>query len=160
MIKCEFEDGGQANLRHVTVDAIIVQNDEILIIKRAKDDYVYPGKFALPGGYLDFDENTKAAVLREVKEETGYEAKIKECFFINDDPKRHGDKRRNVTFVYILEAGKQVTEPDHEVESIHWLKLSDINKDNFAFDHYQIIETYKKHLKNNYQLPIVGIDDI
>lgn len=161
MIKCEFENGSKANLRHVTVDAIIVRDDKILIIKRAQDDYVYPGKFALPGGYLDFDEDTKTAALREVKEETGYEAKVKECFFINDDPKRYGDERRNVTFVYLLEAGEQVSEPDHEVDSIHWIKLDDINnKDDFAFDHYIIIGLYKNYLKNNHKLPIVGMEGL
>jgi len=157
MINCEFEHGTKVNLRHVTVDSIIVQSDKILLIKRSADDYAYPGKYALPGGYLDFDENTEQAAQREVLEETGYQAKVLELFFINDDPKRSGDERRNVTFIYILEVGKKVSEPDHEVESLHWIKMEDIkNKSDFAFDHFEMIELYQKHLKDNYSLPIVG----
>ncbi len=34
MIHCEFENGNKANLRHLTVNGIIVKDDKILLAKR------------------------------------------------------------------------------------------------------------------------------
>lgn len=56
----------------VAVKAVIVrENDEILLIKRAKDNPSWPEKFDMPGGKLEKDENINSGLEREVKEETG-----------------------------------------------------------------------------------------
>lgn len=35
MIKCKFENGNEASLRHVCVDAIVLQDNKLLLVKRA-----------------------------------------------------------------------------------------------------------------------------
>ena len=157
MITCKFEDEGKGNLRHVTVDAFLVEDDKILIVKRSAEELLGSGKYCLPGGFLDRDETTRQAVIREIREETGYKAKVKECFFVNDDPKREGEDRQNVSFIYIMEPIKKVGESDSEVDSIHWFKLDEIkDKDSFAFDHYKTIMLYKAYLKEKFDLPVIG----
>ncbi len=97
MINCTFENGIKASLRHVVVDAIIVNKDKILLIKRAAH-LINGGKWAIPGGFLDRDETCEQAVLRELKEETGLTAKEIKLFKIIDDPKRKNEERQNVAF--------------------------------------------------------------
>jgi len=89
MIKCRFENGNKASLRHVTVGVILLNEShkKILLVKRAAF-LTNPGKYAVPGGFLDRDETSKEGALREVKEETGYEARIINLFRVNDDPNR------------------------------------------------------------------------
>ena len=52
MIKCIFENGAKARLRHVTVDALIIKDNKILLVKRSSKVAVESGKYSLPGGYL------------------------------------------------------------------------------------------------------------
>ena len=76
MIICEFENGGKGKLRHVSAKALTVNSrGEVLLIKRAPN-LLRGGKYDMPGGFLDRDENTKGCVLRELFEETGIRGKV------------------------------------------------------------------------------------
>jgi len=53
--------------------AIIVRdNEKILIVKRGIEPE--KGKWVLPGGFIDFDETSEEAALRELEEETNLKA--------------------------------------------------------------------------------------
>lgn len=146
MITCKFEDGGNAELRHVVVDGIILNaaHDSILLTKRAPH-LTNGGKYGLIGGYLDRDETCELGMLRELMEETGYEGRVIELFKVVDTPNRRNEDRQNVTFVYIVEAGDKVGEPDDESTEIRWHNLNGMpREEEFAFDHYEIITMYLK----------------
>lgn len=53
---------------HLTVDSAVVQAGYILLIQRGRE-YGY-GRWALPGGFVNPDETTMEASLRELEEET------------------------------------------------------------------------------------------
>ncbi|MEQ7127080.1 NUDIX hydrolase [Actinopolymorpha sp. B11F2] len=54
--------------RHsVSVAAVVVDHDRVLVIKRTDN-----GHWELPGGVLELDESVEDGVRREVLEETGY----------------------------------------------------------------------------------------
>jgi 8-oxo-dGTP diphosphatase len=148
MIECKFEGGKKTTeLRHVVMDALIWKKDKagkdkILLIKRAKDLYTQPGKWATPGGYLDKNETTQQGILREVQEETGFKSEIVSLFRIIDNPKRTGDLgRQNVSLVYFIKAIKKVQKADQESEKVKWMSFNEIKKikTNLAFDHWQFI---------------------
>lgn len=153
MINCIFENNNKALLRHAVVDAIVIKENKILLAKRAR--HLREGdKHCLPGGYLNRDETVEEAVLRELKEETGYEGKILRLLGINDNPLRKGDDRQNVCFLFLIEALEKVGQPDNETASIDWFELDNLPaEDSFAFDHYELIEKYKKY-KAGQDLPI------
>lgn len=144
MITCKFEDGNEASLRHVVVDAIVIEKNKVLLIKRA-NNLINGGKFAMPGGFLDRDETAEQAVIREVKEETGYDSEVVKLFTIIDNPNRPQEDRQNVAFIYILKSlGKSGSE-DTEVSEVAWFDLNKLPEEKeFAFDHYQTIQEYKK----------------
>lgn len=144
MINCTFENGNKASLRHVVVDAICLKNNKILLVKRGPK-YSNPGKYALPGGFLERDETTEEATLRELKEETGYTGKIIKLVKVLDDPNRKNEDRQNVSFIYLINVGDKIGQSDDEIDSVHWFPLDQLPKaDDFAFDHFEILKSYLK----------------
>ncbi len=57
----------------ITVRAIIKQGDKILLLRRHGGTPEFEGLYELPGGKVDFGQDPKAALQREVTEETGLE---------------------------------------------------------------------------------------
>jgi len=156
MIVCEFEDGGEAKLRHVTVGAIAVnEKKKVLLIRRASKHRF--GKYSIPGGFLDRDEDAKAATLRELREETGYDAKINFLFRVNDNPKRPKEDRQNVDLLYIVKITNGKPTLNKEVSEIKWFSEADLPEDeDFAFDHRDTIIKYFQYLSRQFTLPILG----
>ena len=142
MIHCTFENGNKASLRHVVVDAIVVSNNKILLIKRALH-LVNGGKWAIPGGFLDRGETCQQAVLRELKEETSLTGKIVKLFKIIDNPKRKNENRQNVAFIYQIKALGEIKVDPEEVSEAKWFETSQLPEEkDFAFDHFEIIESF------------------
>ena len=158
MIYCswEYNPTEKILLRHVTIDAIVLdkKRSKILLVKRSLK-VSNPGKWALPGGYLDRDENTSEGALRELKEETGHEGKMISLFRVNDNPNRPQEDTQNVDFVYLVEAQDKTGKPDNESSEIKWFDLENFpEKKDFAFDHYENIMLYLKYRETQSPLPI------
>lgn len=71
---------GRQNPR-VRVAGIIVQNDEILLVRHEKEGKSY---WLVPGGGVYYGETLRKALKREILEETGLEVEPKEIHFVND----------------------------------------------------------------------------
>jgi len=160
MITCAFENGNKASLRHVTVNAIVVKNTQILLGKRGTlngKSILESGKWGLLGGFFGRDESLIEAVKREVMEESGWEINNLKLFKINDSPKRPMEDRQNVDIIFIADAVKQVGVSDEEVSRLQWFDLDKLPaKEEVAFDHGDSLELYKKYLKEKFPLPILG----
>lgn len=155
MITCYFEDQGKASLRHVVVDNLLIDKNKILLAKRGPK-YLEPGKWALPGGYVDRDETTAEAAVREIREETGYQSKVINLFRIIDNPDRPKEDRQNISLVYLVKPIKKVGDFDHEITNTKWFDLNSLPKvSDFAFDHYSNVKLYLKYLKKPFDLPVL-----
>lgn len=157
MINCILENDSRASFRHVTVGTITInEKNEVLLVKRAKH-LTNGGKYALPGGFVDRDETTKEAALRELKEETGYEGVIKDLFQIIDMPDRPKEDRQNIDFKYIVELTGGQKMDNNEVESIEWISLDNLPPENeCAFDHMESVDLYRKYLEKPFPLPVMN----
>lgn len=157
MIACQFENGSQASLRHVTVGALVINDmNQILIAKRAKH-LTNGGKYGLPSGFMDRDETTKQTAIRELLEETGLEGEAISLFQIIDVPNRPKEDRQNVHFNYIVKAKVGHFNKNSEVEETKWVSKEDLpSEDEFAFDHRRFIERYFEYLENPFDLPLLG----
>ena len=58
----------------VAVGAVVRRGDDVLLIRRARGTAV--GQWSIPGGRVEFGEGLKAALAREVQEETGLDVKV------------------------------------------------------------------------------------
>jgi len=56
------------------VGAVVRRGDDLLLIRRGRGTAV--GQWSIPGGRVEFGEGLKAAVAREVQEETGLEVRV------------------------------------------------------------------------------------
>lgn len=157
MINCTFENGRKSSLRHVTIDGLVVKNNKILLVKRAAHLINNPNKYALPGGFMDRDENTKQAVVREVEEETGFKCSVVALFKITDKPDRKGEDRQNVNFTFLMNLESEEGNHDKEVSEVKWFDLNNLPKEEeFAFDHFEVVNLYLKYLKSPFSLPLIG----
>ena len=133
----------------MVVDAILINNRKILLIKRAA--HLSNGsKWAIPGGFLDRDETCEQAVLRELKEETGLSGKIVKLFKIVDSPKRKNEERQNVAFVYQIKTEGRIKPDPEEVTEARWFDVENLpNEEDFASDHFEIIQSFLKKSTHN-----------
>ena len=128
-------------IRATTTDAIILKGNKILLIKRRNNPS--KGMWALPGGYVDFDETIEYACKREVKEETGLSVKKLRLFGVYSDPNKN--PRQTVTITYIASCTGHVKVEDDAADA-RWFPLNKLPK--LAFDHAQMVRDYKKSRTN------------
>lgn len=154
MISCVFENGRKASLRHVTVNALIIKDNQLLLEKRA-ESLSGGGKWGLVGGFADRDEILIDAIKREIYEETGYRTRNLQFFAIVDNPNRIGEDRQNICFVYVCELGEKEGESDLESTAREWFDLDNLPKEEeFAFDHLEIIKFYLKNRDKEFPIPL------
>ncbi len=160
MIACIFENGTKTSLRHVTVNVIIVKDNQVLLGKRGSFNgrkILEAGKWGLIGGFFERNENLIQAVKREAMEESGWEIDALQLFRINDNPDRPHEDRQNVDIIFIARIVKKVKNSDEEVTELKWFDLDNLPpKKLIAFDHADNLELYKKYWKQNFPLPLFG----
>jgi 8-oxo-dGTP diphosphatase len=120
----------------VAVDAIIMHNDAILLIKRGKDPF--KGMWALPGGFVEYGETTEQAVIRETKEETHLNCSIIRLIGVYSDPGRD-PRGHTISIVYELSVDSGEISAGDDAAHASWIPLSTL-PEVIAFDHAQIIE--------------------
>ena len=63
--------------------AVLIRDNKILLIKRARGDYV--GLFGLPGGKIEKDEHFSEAAVREILEESSIESEFEDyCGLVSE----------------------------------------------------------------------------
>jgi ADP-ribose pyrophosphatase YjhB (NUDIX family) len=130
-----------------TVDIIIEIEREsgkegIILIKRKNPPYGW----ALPGGFVDCGESLEEAAVREAKEETSLDIRLKSQFHTYSDPKRD-PRKHTISTVYVAAAqGKPKAQDDAQEIGIFTEEEIDFP---LAFDHQEILADYFKQ-KNNY----------
>src|SRR3972149_761645 len=125
MLKCLFEDGNETSLRHLVVDALVLKDNKILLVKRI-GKLLEGGKWGLVGGFVGRDETLKEAVAREILEETGYKVESVTLLTIRDNPDRPKEDRQNVSFVYFCTATEKTGDTDWESEEQQWFSFDQL----------------------------------
>jgi ADP-ribose pyrophosphatase YjhB (NUDIX family) len=72
-----------SRLRRTATAAAIFDTDGRILLHRRSDN----GNWALPGGIMEIGERADETIVREVKEETGYDVKVMRLVGIYSDPK-------------------------------------------------------------------------
>lgn len=128
----------------------------VLAEKRSETMPDAPGKWVVPGGYIDYDESGWNCLRRELYEETSffldtYEKNIlfdndKQPFFVKTEP---DENRQNIALNYcvVIKFFKDIPRyvedfKDSEISKIRWLKLSEIDNSEYewAFNHKERIK--------------------
>lgn len=124
----------------VTVDALVVVKEQVLLIQRLKEPF--QGMWALPGGFVEDDEDLTVAAARELMEETGVEIPMSSMSQFGTYGKPGRDPRgRTVSVVYVAELDQVVeangADDAADAKWFSWKRLPPL-----AFDHAEILEAY------------------
>lgn len=127
----------------ITVDAVIFTRREnkieVLLIKRKNDPF--KNKWAIPGGFLEEDEDLEIAAKRELQEETGLKIEalhqLKAYGALNRDPR---GRTISIAFIGLVDAASKVKAAD-DAEEAKWFDLKELPA--LAFDHLEILEDAK-----------------
>ena len=109
----------------VAAVAFIHNGESILLVRRAMNPE--KGKWALPGGYVDANEDPRQAAIREVKEETGLHVTITRHLDIVFTPPANGEHGVR-PIVIIFEAcivGGNI-QPKDDVDRVEWFTLDEL----------------------------------
>ena len=127
----------QSNI-YVTVDAVVIksgQPKQVLLIKRKNEPY--KEMWALPGGFVDANEDLPDAACRELKEETGIDAKPMRQIGAFGKPGRD-PRHHTVSVAFRFEVGQNtIAIAGDDATEAKWFDLNDLPP--IAFDHVDII---------------------
>lgn len=115
--ECSFIHWGNFSLG---VGGVLWHNDKVLLVKRGHN----PGKgmWTIPGGYVDQGESIGNAVVREIQEETGIEAKPLSIIAIRDRPAEKHDTY--IIFLMQFMGGTLQAQPE-EISDLAFLTLEE-----------------------------------
>ena len=121
----------------LTVDGIALKDGQIVLILRKNPPF--QGQYALPGGFVEYRETVDNAVVREFREETGLQTRIKRLLGVYSEPGRD-PRGHTVSVVFELEIIDGELEGGDDAAEARLFQLDKLPK--LAFDHDQIIVDY------------------
>ncbi len=135
----------------VAVDLLIFNKDKTKILMINRADHPFVNKLALPGGfYCKLDNTLEHAASRELLEETSVSINITEDNLVKVTSTKDRDPRGWIISVaYEVEIDENSIRPIANSDALYasWNDVSSLNKDDMAFDHYDIIQYALKKAK-------------
>jgi 8-oxo-dGTP diphosphatase len=126
----------------VTVDALLFCRAglalQVLLIQRKNEPGT--GKWALPGGFVEDDEDLEPAAIRELEEETGIKLPLFAMHQITTVGTPGRDSRfRTVSVVYyaIIDKNAHPVQANDDAADAQWFDVKELPE--IAFDHEDII---------------------
>lgn len=121
----------------LTIDIIINIEGKIVLIKRKNPPYGW----ALPGGFVDYEETVENAAIREAKEETSLDLENLKQFHVYSEPSRD-PRGHNISVVFTAQ-GIGVLKAADDAKEIGLFSQNDLPEE-IAFDHQKILGDYFK----------------
>lgn len=163
-------------LKHIAYDSVVFgfsgEKLKILVIKYKNTDF-----YALPGGFVNMDEDLNSAVRRGLKERTGLDNVFLEQFYTFGDVSRfkpefmqtileanggineYGwmmDRFVSVAYYALINYDDVELTPDIISESCDWYDLDDLPV--LIFDHKQILDKALATLRANLETKLMGVN--
>lgn len=143
----------------VSVDCVTFGLDEdslkILLIQRKHDPFA--GQWALPGGFVDMDEDLETAARRELEEETHLRLSYLEQLYTFGAPGRDPRGRTiSVAYFALVKLIDHQLQADSDAREVRWFPAKRLPK--LAFDHKQIVATALQRLHNKVRYQPIGFD--
>lgn len=141
----------------ITVDIIIFNKNnigginknnknEFILIKRKNEPF--KNYWAFPGGFIEYGETAESAAIREAKEETGVDVKLKKLIGVYSDPKRD-PRGHTITIVYLAIGDFNEMKADSDASDVNMFSFDSIKSTKIAFDHKKILDDAFMEINKN-----------
>ena len=112
------------------------EHRQLVLVKRKYDPC--KGMWALPGGFVNDDEELEAAAIRELEEETGMKLPAMKQLHtfgkVGRDPR---GRTVSVTYYAFVNAKDHPVTGGDDAAEAHWVNVKDITE--MAFDHMEVL---------------------
>jgi len=144
----------------VTVDCVVFGLDElqqlkVMLIQRGIAPF--KDQWALPGGFVQWDESVDAAAARELQEETGIAQIFLEQLYtfgeINRDPR---DRVITVAYYALVNIAEYQIRAQTDARNAAWFLVQQVP--DLAFDHQQILKVAQQRLKGKLRYQPIGFE--
>ena len=122
------------------VNLIVLNNNEILLIKRSENEDSHKGKWSIPGGGIELNETKEETLKREINEELN--CKIKWFKFFKKFEYKMPHILVKATYYYGEIKGNIKLSKEHS--EFKWFNFNQINDLNIAFNQKEILEEFIK----------------
>ncbi len=143
LLKAIGEEKGYTTPK-VDVRGMVFRDDKILLVKERSDS-----KWTVPGGWADVGDSPAEAVIREIREESGYEAAVKKLLAVYDrDKQDHPPMAFHVYKIFFLcELTGGEAKPSIETESVGFFSVNELPDLSVSrVTKRQILRFYDHHL--------------
>ena len=143
-----YEDDTEKSYFHILARGIIIDSDYILVAKAKNANNTF-----LPGGHLEFNENLKKTLEREIMEEVGVNCNTKEYIgCVENQWIENNIINQEINHVFMvggINKNMEINSKENHLE-IYWIKINDIEKENLLpVSMRKMIEgVYKNNLIN------------
>ena len=144
----------------VTVDIVVFGYDggkqlKMLLIERGGEPF--KGSWALPGGFVDLDEDLETAALRELEEETGVKDLFVEQLYtygtVDRDPR---GRVISVAYFSLVNLQDHPAVASSDATKAEWFVLDELP--DLAFDHSDIIRKANERLAAKVRYQPIGFE--
>jgi 8-oxo-dGTP diphosphatase len=129
----------------LTVDGVVAEDGQVLLVRRRNPPFA--GQYALPGGFVDCGETVEAAVVREVREETGLQTRIERLLGVYSDPSRD-PRGHTVSVTYLLRREGGTLAGADDADDAGFFPLDALPT--LAFDHAHILADARRTLNSGH----------
>ncbi|MCU5497822.1 NUDIX hydrolase [Bacillus wiedmannii] len=119
------------SVMQVRVTGILIEDEKVLLVKQK----VANRNWSLPGGGVENGETLEEAMIREMREETGLEVKIKKLLYVCDKPDA-SPSLLHITFLLERIEG-EITLPSNEfdhnpIQDVQMVPIKDLSQYGFS----------------------------
>jgi len=136
-------------IQKIVVAGVVYNKGKFLVLKRSNTEDIFPNKWELPSGKVEFGEDPNKALIREIKEETGLIIEnffpLKCTHYIIEKPDK---KRHTVQIIYmvnLLRINNIVLAEEHD--DYKWITIDDLKELNTFDDMVEILNEASEKLK-------------
>ena len=127
----------------VTVDVVLltVRDGRLQVLLVERDTHPFRGGLALPGGFVQPDEDLDAAAIRRLERETGVRRDLAHVEQLGAFGAPDRDPRMRVVSVAYLVFAPDVPapRPGPSTRSVAWVPVGDVDHERLAFDHALVL---------------------
>ena len=126
----------------VTVDAVVFtyRDDKAKVLLINRKDKPFKGKWALPGGFVEMDEELEDAAARELAEETGLAGvQLKQMHTFGKVGRDPRGRVISITFMGIANEEQTKIKAGDDAAEAKWFDIDKL-PNNMAFDHNEVLK--------------------